>query len=167
MSDALSAARARLNAASKLAEDYTRQHNDYTRAAYDKARAEADSLYGADIRAAEVDASAARYEIARLEAEAGASKYAVLVGLKVEEWKWVSHVRGTLRSGRSGVLRVWDSASKAPANLASYSLPRPGQIYVRLIDNKGAEGLRIVRSLHNWKAMHGRDADKLAAGVDA
>lgn len=85
----------------------------------------------------------------------------------VEEWKqyrygWARQDgRRRDKTGRHGIVRVWDAGSRYPGNAGRWSLPSPGEVYVRLLRKDGTESAKFERIV-GW---NGHD-DWYAEGVD-
>ncbi len=120
---------------------------------------------------------AASIEIARLQnlrydarlAEAN-SRYGNYVGTKLHEWKDTGrHGRtNVIKTGRVGVLAIWTRLSPRPSNLASYSIPVAGTLYIRLLKKDGTESTQfetIGGFNFDWRHPDGQRAFRTVPNV--
>lgn len=86
-------------------------------------------------------------------AHATASDEGPIVGTVLHEWKRDSYgyrLGDWKKSGRTGVVRVWDNGSAHPPNIR-YSLPSVGDKYIRVLKRDGSESTTFD-TLRGWRS---------------
>lgn len=87
------------------------------------------------------------------------------IGVTVEEWKSSGYgfrPSEPHRTGRRGIIRVWTREEKCPANI-TYSEPRVGSLFVRLLKKDGTESLQFdTLGGYNgqWRVVEGTKSER-------